>query len=50
MFDWKEGDTRERRFLMDSLGQEEEMVEYLQKGYAHDMTTMIPTGREFIWK
>ncbi len=50
VFDWKEGDTRERRFLMDSLGQEEEMVEYLQKGYAHDMTTMIPTGREFIWK
>ncbi len=48
VFDWKEGDTRERRFLMDSLGQGNEMMEYIQTGYAHDMTTMIPTGREFI--
>ena len=50
VFDWKEGDVRERRFLMDSLGQEEEIVEYTQTGYAQDMTTMIPTGREFIGK
>ncbi len=50
VFEWKEGDTRERRFLMDSLGQEEEIVEYVQTGYAQDMTTMVPTGREFTRK
>lgn len=50
VFDWKEGDIRERRFLRDSLGQNEAIVEYIQTGYAQDMTTMIPTGREFSGK
>ena len=49
-FDWREGDVRERRFLMDSMGQSGEIVEYTQTGYAQDMTTMIPTGRIFISK
>ena len=50
VFDWKEGDMRERRFLMDSLGQDGRIVEYTQTGYAQDMTTMIPTGRVFTAK
>lgn len=45
VFDWQEGDTRDRRFLMDYLGQTGEIVEYIQHGYAQDMTTMEPTGR-----
>ena len=49
-FDWREGDVRERRFLMDSMGQSGEIVEYTQTGYAQDLTTMIPTGRIFISK
>ena len=49
-FDWKEGDVRERRFLMDSLGQDGRIVEYTQTGYAQDLTTMIPTGRVFTGK
>ena len=47
VFDWKEGDARERRFLEYTPGNEKHMVEYLQTGYAQDMTTMVPTGREF---
>lgn len=50
VFDWKEGDVRERRFLYYDAGQEEIMVEYIQTGHAQDMTTMVPTGREFIQK
>lgn len=45
VFDWKEGDTRERRFLEYAPGSEKHMVEYLQKGHAQDLTTMVPTGR-----
>lgn len=47
VFDWKEGDTRERRFLEYAPGNEKHMVEYLQKGHAQDLTTMVPTGRVF---
>ena len=47
VFDWKEGDARERRFLEYTPGNEKHMVEYLQTGHAQDMTTMVPTGREF---
>ena len=49
-FDWTEGDTRERRFLEYSFGDEKHLVEYIQTGHAQDMTTMVPTGREFIRK
>lgn len=48
IFDWKEGDTRERRFLYYKFLQEDTMMEYLQKGYAQDMTTMVPTGKVFV--
>ncbi len=47
VFDWKEGDVRERRFLEYTPDNEEHMVEYLQTGHAQDMTTMVPTGREY---
>ena len=45
VFDWKEGDTRERRFLEYAPGNESHMVEYRQTGNAQDMDTMVPTGR-----
>ena len=47
VFDWKEGDTRERRFLEYAPGSEKHMVEYVQTGHAQDLTTMVPTGRVF---
>lgn len=47
VFDWKEGDVRERRFLRYSFLDDSHMQEYMQTGYASDMDTMIPTGREY---
>ena len=47
VFDWKEDDVRERRFLEYTPGVERHMVEYVQKGHAQDMSTMVPTGREY---
>ena len=47
VFDWKEGDVRERRFLKYSFLAEDHMQEYMQTGYAFDRDTMIPTGREY---
>ena len=47
VFDWKEGDVRERRFLRYSFLDDSHMQEYMQTGYASDMDTMILTGREY---
>ena len=47
VFDWKEGDLRERRFLRYSFLDDSHMQEYMQTGYASDMDTMILTGREY---
>ena len=47
VFDWKEGDARERRFLWYSFLDDSHMQEYMQTGYAFDMDTMILTGREY---
>lgn len=47
VFDWKEGDVRERRFLKYSFLDEDHMQEYMQTGYAFDRDTMIPTGKEY---
>lgn len=47
VFEWKEGDVRERRFLEYAPGSEKCMTEYIQTGHAQDMTTMVPTGRVF---
>ena len=41
VFDWKEGDARERRFLRYSFLDDDHMQEYIQTGYASDMDTMI---------
>ena len=47
VFDWKEGDTRERRFLRYSFLDDNHMQEYMQTGYAFDRDTMVLTGREY---
>ena len=47
IFDWKEGDTRERRYLRYSFSETDHLVEYIQKGHAQDLDGMELTGREF---
>ncbi len=47
IFDWKEGDARERRYLRYSFSETYHLVEYTQKGHAQDLSTMIPTGRVY---
>lgn len=39
--------TRDRRFLYYDIKDPDHMTEYMQKGPAGDMSTMIPTGKEF---
>lgn len=46
-FDYKEGDTRERRFLLYIYLNDNHMVEYIQKGHASDLDTMFETGNIF---
>lgn len=50
VFDYQEGDYRERRYLLYKYTDENHMVEYLQTGYAGDESTMVPTGRVFDYK
>ena len=47
VFDASEGDQRIRRYLSYNYLEEGHIVEYEQKGYATDLSTMIPTGRVF---
>ena len=47
VFDCREGDHRDRRYLWYAVTDEDYLVEYQQTGYASDLSTMIPTGREF---
>lgn len=47
VFEWKEKDQRERRYLWFRYLEEDHMIEYLQTGKASDPDTMRPTGREF---
>lgn len=49
VFDCREGDHRDRRYLWYAVTDEDHLVEYQQTGYASDLSTMIPTGREFRW-
>lgn len=49
VFDCREGDHRDRRYLWYAVTDEDYLVEYQQTGYASDLSTMIPTGREFRW-
>ena len=47
-FEWKEGDSRKRRYLwMETHLRTEHMVEYMQPGKAGDTDAMYKTGREF---
>ena len=46
-FAYKEGDQRERRYLLYKYLGENHMVEYVQTGYAGDESTLLPTGRVF---
>ena len=41
-------DNSERRFLSHTWTNENILTEYLQTGYASDITTMIPTGNQYI--
>lgn len=47
VFEYKEGDYRERRYLLYKYLGEDHMVEYVQNGYAGDEDTLVPTGRVF---
>lgn len=48
VFDWNEGDSRNRRYLwMETHLRTEHMVEYTQPGRAGDTDAMYKTGREY---
>ena len=44
VFDAKEGDKRERRFLWHRWNLTKHLVEYMQTGYATDTSTLVETG------
>ena len=46
IFDYKEGDARERRFLFYDYDEPTHFYEYMQTGYAGDVDTMYFTGVE----
>lgn len=47
LFDYQEGEQRERRFLFYIYLKDAHMEEYIQHGEANDLTTLTPTGRIF---
>lgn len=47
VFDWHEGDERERRFMKHNWTNTDHIEEYVQTGRAEDMDTLVPTGRVF---
>lgn len=47
VFDWQEGDERERRYLFYHVVNREHMEEYLQTGHASDLSTLKATGRVY---
>lgn len=47
VFDAKEGDSRERRYLYYEYVHDDIMEEFYQTGYAGDMDTLVPTGKVF---
>lgn len=48
IFDAREGDQRNRRFLYYFYQKEHKMEEYQQTGHAFDITTMVPTGEIYV--
>lgn len=47
VFDAREGDDRDRRFICYFYEKEDFMAEYTQTGHAFDIETMTPTGIEY---
>lgn len=47
LFDYKEGDYRERLFYSYDVFGNDPIVEYIQYGMAGDMETLLPTGKEY---
>jgi hypothetical protein len=47
VFDWKEGDYRERRYLEFFLWDKNHMDEYVQTGHAKDVDSMVLTGVQY---
>jgi hypothetical protein len=47
VFDWNEGDYRERRYLLFSNWNEESIDEYIQTGDAKDEESMVVTGVKY---
>lgn len=50
IFEWEEGDERERRYLFYTYEEEDYMIEYIQTGQAKKLETMVMTGNEYIWE
>jgi len=50
LFEWQEGDVRERRYIYYDFLSDEYMYEYKSTGHAADVEAMIPTGEEYIRK
>lgn len=48
IFDAKEGEQRDRRFLYYEYLKEDKIQEYVQTGDAGDVTTLVPTGEEYL--
>ncbi|MGN0435516.1 MAG: membrane protein insertase YidC [Wujia sp.] len=49
VFPYKEGDERERRYIVYALRDKEHMYEYVQTGYATDLDTLVQTGETYIY-
>lgn len=49
IFDCKEGEVRERRFLFYNYNEESTMYEYKLTGMAWDRETFVPTGKEYVY-
>ncbi len=47
VFDWCEGDKRDRRFLFYEFRFENHMEEFIQTGHANCEDTMVATGKEY---
>lgn len=47
LFDWKEGDTRNRRFLIYEYKKDDPMFEYIQPGNARDTDLIYQTGNVY---
>ena len=48
VFDWEEGQVRQRKYLLYKYEEEEKMYEYVTEGDAADTEAMEATGREFV--